>query len=267
MILDPCIYFFLISFLSSIVISFPLLHFLLFRRCVRSFSIHFCRVLFFNFLAHLLCALVIYLLSKLCCNKILTICFISSDPPSLPCLSFFYMFAVPFLIYFILFDSVVFALVFPFQYSLLTCLMTVFSLSLSVCFHFNFVCSFDFSLRALTWSINWWYCGNIEMSVFISFLHFIYVFFFLLLYWRLTPAPFRILHRSQRFSQCLFYSRWSVRKVLIIRILWVLKKTRMYARTEWNFMWTCLYRKLLLQPFFCCRTTKKLLFSKKKFHA
>lgn len=41
----------------------------------------------FNFLAHLLCALVIYLLSKLCCNKILTICFISSDlhlpfPPS-----------------------------------------------------------------------------------------------------------------------------------------------------------------------------------------
>lgn len=45
------------------------------------------RFVVINFLAHLLCALVIYLLSKLCCNKILTICFISLDL-HLPCLSF-----------------------------------------------------------------------------------------------------------------------------------------------------------------------------------
>lgn len=120
----------------------------------------------FNFLAHLLCALVIYLLSKLCCNKILTICFISSELHRLPCLSFLYA-AFPFLIYFILFDSVVFALVSPISiYSLYLALATL-------CIVHSFASRF-FITRTLSpsWSINWWYCGNIEMSVFISFLVF-----------------------------------------------------------------------------------------------
>lgn len=164
----------------------------------------------FNFLAHLLCALVIYLLSKLCCNKILTICFISSDLHRLPCLSFLYA-AFPFLIYFILFDSVVFALVSP---------ISIYSLYLALaalCIVHSFASRF-FITRTLSpsWSINWWYCGNIEMSVFISFL----VFFIPISRWHLTSSP-RVLCLVVTLFDAFFYTWWSVRKVLIIRILWV----------------------------------------------
>lgn len=56
--------------------------------------------------------------------------------PSLPSLSFLYV-AFPFLIYFILFDSVVFALVFPFQYTFYLSLAVYPPLSLCYSFAFD----------------------------------------------------------------------------------------------------------------------------------
>lgn len=85
---------------------------------MRSSSIRF---VVFNFLAHLLCALVIYLLSKLCCNKILTICFISSDL-HLSCLSFLYLaFSFSHLLHFIWFGCVCFGFSISMSFLSLVC--------------------------------------------------------------------------------------------------------------------------------------------------
>lgn len=89
----------------------------------------------FNFLAHLLCALVIYLLSKLCCNKILTICFISSDLHlSLPIFSCpFYMLLAVFLFSFTSFYSIRLCLHWFFHFDAHSCMHT----RLSIFFHYH----------------------------------------------------------------------------------------------------------------------------------
>lgn len=100
---------------------------------------------------------------------------------------------VSFLIYFVLFDSVVFALVFPFRCSLLLehSPLDFFFIIISRLTPFPLLSTTDAThigtyahvyahkytvIRSPSWSINWWYCGNIEMSVFISLLFFISIF-------------------------------------------------------------------------------------------
>lgn len=123
--------------------------------------------------------------------------FIRSPSPIPPPSPFIRWCCVSFLIYFILFDSAVFALVFPFRCSLLlvhSIFFSLFSLSLSLFFSIpsSRTCSKTDAthigtyvhvyarkytlIRSPSWSINWWYCGNIEMSVFISFLFFLFLF-------------------------------------------------------------------------------------------
>lgn len=165
--------------------------------------------------------------------------------------------AFPFLIYFILFDSIGLCWLWffrwpPSPYLLLfftsmaiDCSLRAFTLSLFVSLYFSL--SLSFSLCVLLIHQLWWYCGNIEMSVFISIL-------LLFLFSLATHTLARLMLLVAMLLNAFFYTWWSVRKVLIIRILWVRPssplKQKLYARTKWNFMWTCLYRKLLFQPFF-----------------